>query len=36
MNLLQMKSMVSYMASRTAFFDTFFLDATRAGASARR
>jgi len=29
MNLLQMKSMVGYMASRTAFFDTFFLDATR-------
>ena len=28
---LQMQSMVSYMASRTAFFDQFFLDATRAG-----
>ena len=28
---LQMQSMVSYMASRTAFFDHFFLDATRAG-----
>jgi methyltransferase (TIGR00027 family) len=28
---LQMQSMVSYMASRTAFFDQFFLDATKAG-----
>lgn len=28
---LQMQSMVGYMASRTAFFDEFFLDATRAG-----
>jgi methyltransferase (TIGR00027 family) len=28
---LQMQAMVSYMACRTAFFDTFFLDATRAG-----
>jgi methyltransferase (TIGR00027 family) len=28
---LQMRSMVSYMACRTAFFDQFFLDATRAG-----
>jgi methyltransferase (TIGR00027 family) len=28
---LQMQSMVSYMASRTAFFDQFFLDTTRAG-----
>jgi methyltransferase (TIGR00027 family) len=28
---LQMKAMVGYMASRTAFFDEFFLDATRAG-----
>jgi methyltransferase (TIGR00027 family) len=28
---LQMKAMVSYMASRTAFFDSFFLDATAAG-----
>jgi methyltransferase (TIGR00027 family) len=28
---LQMRSMVGYMASRTAFFDQFFLDATRAG-----
>jgi len=28
---LQMQAMVGYMASRTAFFDTFFLDATRAG-----
>jgi methyltransferase (TIGR00027 family) len=28
---LQMQSMVSYMACRTAFFDKFFLDATRAG-----
>src|ERR1700732_745063 len=28
---LQMKTMVGYMASRTAFFDEFFLDATRAG-----
>lgn len=27
----QMQSMVSYMASRTAFFDSFFLDAARAG-----
>ena len=32
---LQMQSMVGYMASRTAFFDQFFLDATRR-ASARR
>jgi methyltransferase (TIGR00027 family) len=30
---LQMQAMVGYMASRTAFFDTFFLDATRAGVS---
>jgi methyltransferase (TIGR00027 family) len=29
---LQQKSMVNYMASRTAFFDSFFLDATTAGA----
>jgi methyltransferase (TIGR00027 family) len=28
---LQMQSMVDYMASRTAFFDEFFLSATRAG-----
>jgi methyltransferase (TIGR00027 family) len=28
---LQMKAMVGYMASRTAFFDEFFLDATGAG-----
>jgi methyltransferase (TIGR00027 family) len=28
---MRMKSMVSYFASRTAFFDSFFLDATRAG-----
>src|SRR5271156_4174114 len=28
---LQMQAMVGYMASRTAFFDAFFLDATRAG-----
>jgi methyltransferase (TIGR00027 family) len=28
---LQMQSMVGYMASRTAFFDQFFADATRAG-----
>jgi methyltransferase (TIGR00027 family) len=28
---LQMQSMVGYMASRTAFFDQFFLDATRQG-----
>ncbi len=28
---LQMRSMVGYMASRTAFFDRFFLDATGAG-----
>jgi methyltransferase (TIGR00027 family) len=28
---LQMQAMVSYMASRTAFFDQFFLDATGAG-----
>ncbi len=28
---LQMKAMVGYMACRTAFFDNFFLDATRAG-----
>ena len=28
---LQMKAMVGYMASRTAFFDQFFLDATGAG-----
>jgi methyltransferase (TIGR00027 family) len=27
----QMESMVGYMASRTAFFDTFFLDAARSG-----
>ncbi|MBO0879133.1 MAG: class I SAM-dependent methyltransferase [Mycobacterium sp.] len=29
--LLHMQAMISYMASRTAFFDEFFLDATRAG-----
>lgn len=29
----QMQSMVNYMASRTAFFDTFFLDAAQAGVS---
>jgi methyltransferase (TIGR00027 family) len=28
---LQMQAMVGYMASRTAFFDTFFLEATGAG-----
>ena len=28
---LRMQSMVNYMASRTAFFDGFFLDATNAG-----
>ncbi|WP_077100152.1 class I SAM-dependent methyltransferase [Mycobacterium terramassiliense] len=28
---LQMRAMVGYMASRTAFFDQFFLDATKAG-----
>ncbi|WP_156736623.1 class I SAM-dependent methyltransferase, partial [Mycobacterium sp. E3298] len=28
---LQMQAMVGYMASRTAFFDEFFLAATRAG-----
>jgi len=28
---VQMQSMVGYIASRTAFFDTFFLDAARAG-----
>jgi methyltransferase (TIGR00027 family) len=28
---LQMQAMVNYMASRTAFFDRFFVDATRAG-----
>ena len=28
---LQMRAMVGYMASRTAFFDNFFLGATRAG-----
>jgi methyltransferase (TIGR00027 family) len=28
---LQMRAMVGYFASRTAFFDQFFLDATRAG-----
>jgi len=28
---LQMQSMVSYMACRTAFFDQFFLEATRGG-----
>ncbi len=28
---LQMQSMVGYMASRTAFFDQFFTEATRAG-----
>jgi methyltransferase (TIGR00027 family) len=28
---LRMRSMVNYMASRTAFFDGFFLDATNAG-----
>lgn len=30
---VQMQSMVGYMASRTAFFDTFFLDAAQAGVS---
>jgi methyltransferase (TIGR00027 family) len=30
---LQMQAMVGYMGSRTAFFDTFFLDAARAGIS---
>lgn len=30
---MQMQSMVGYMASRTAFFDGFFLDAAREGAS---
>ncbi len=29
----RMQSMVNYMAARTSFFDRFFLDATRAGAS---
>jgi methyltransferase (TIGR00027 family) len=29
--LLQRQAMVGYMACRTAFFDTFFLDAARAG-----
>ena len=28
---LQMQAMVGYMASRTKFFDTFFLDATQSG-----
>ena len=28
---LRMRAMVGYMASRTAFFDSFFLDATHAG-----
>lgn len=28
---LQMQAMVGYMACGTAFFDTFFLDATNAG-----
>jgi methyltransferase (TIGR00027 family) len=28
---LQMQAMVGYMASRTAFFDSFFLDATNSG-----
>ncbi|KZS55873.1 SAM-dependent methyltransferase [Mycobacterium kansasii] len=28
---LRMQAMINYMACRTAFFDTFFLDATRAG-----
>src|SRR6201987_6545632 len=28
---LQMQAMIGYMACRTAVFDTFFLDATRAG-----
>src|SRR6201998_434858 len=28
---LQMQAMIGYMACRTAFFDNFFLDATRAG-----
>src|ERR1700756_5545615 len=28
---LQMQAMIGYMACRRAFFDTFFLDATRAG-----
>jgi len=32
---LQMKVMVGYMACGTAFFDTFFLDATNAGLSAK-
>src|SRR6201985_66207 len=30
---VRMKSMVSFFASRTAFFDAFFLDATNAGIS---
>ena len=30
---LQIQAMVGYMASRTAFFDSFFLDATAAGIS---
>lgn len=29
----QMQSMVDYMASRTAFFDTFFIEAARSGVS---
>jgi methyltransferase (TIGR00027 family) len=28
---LQMRAMIGYMACRTAFFDNFFIDATRAG-----
>ncbi|EUA15464.1 putative S-adenosyl-L-methionine-dependent methyltransferase [Mycobacterium kansasii 732] len=28
---LRMQAMINYMACRTAFFDTFFLDATRSG-----
>ncbi len=30
---VQMQSMVGYMAARTAFFDSFFLDAARSGVS---
>lgn len=30
---VQMQAMVGYMAARTAFFDAFFLDATRSGVS---
>lgn len=32
---LQMQAVVGYMACGTAFFDTFFLDATIAGISAK-